>query len=328
MTTSIDDENLARSARVRSANPFGAAALRPTTANRSSWPAARVPARAPVDPYAPGPSSAPALPAPIRSFAPVPTSSLSYNPVISIGIADAASSRWPRHTSEGGDQPGVMYRIDDGPANQRVSETEQLSRRKVLDHWFKKVGSYIGNRIDPNVPNDAAPGSEGTPRLVNVSSCLTSPNATFYRIEWREYKLASFPEGYALFRKPRSLEVRSKGRSDVYLYGSKHVHAFRSPEEFYEHAYWLYTGMNGSCECQYCDVNYEKRGAKKKVRLITWCRLDLMKDYTHEVLYPVDHFPYAIKTELHRSNFHDLVPCIPSYSNVQHQCHWMALFLP
>lgn len=147
-----------------------------------------------------------------------------------------------------------------------MSVGEQIRRRKQVDNWHTKIGSYIGNRIDPNVPEGAVPGSEGTPpsdSLVFLASDMLKANI----LGWREYTLSSFPEGYILVKKYRSFNAKNPNQSDLYLCGSQWVHFFRSPEEFYEHAYWLFTRKEGACGCQYCDETYPMRGGRKKVCL-------------------------------------------------------------
>ncbi|KAF8606796.1 hypothetical protein BDV93DRAFT_542441 [Ceratobasidium sp. AG-I] len=68
-----------------------------------------------------------------------------------------------------------------------------------------------------------------------------------------EYQLDGFPQGYSLYCHCKGGEVGFKKRKDYYLYGSKHVLCFRSPNEFLPHARWLLQGaVPGTCECKYC----------------------------------------------------------------------------
>ena len=97
-----------------------------------------------------------------------------------------------------------------------------------------------------------------------------------HAIEKRQYILRDFPAGYALFEQRRRKAGPSNDR-DAYLYGSTIVNCFRSPEEFFEHAEWLITNMEGPCGCQYCDKDYVARGRRKAVcywSLEPLCRAD------------------------------------------------------
>jgi len=68
--------------------------------------------------------------------------------------------------------------------------------------------------------------------------------------EWIQYRLDGFLPHYALFEKLRGPGILTSGRLDAYLYGW--TKRFRSPDEFFEQAWWLYNAKQGKCKCKYC----------------------------------------------------------------------------
>ncbi|KZT34604.1 hypothetical protein SISSUDRAFT_1122140 [Sistotremastrum suecicum HHB10207 ss-3] len=117
-------------------------------------------------------------------------------------------------------------------------------RHKSSIKWLKKIGHYIAQFfLLPLFPSGVFP-------------------------DHVEYRLKSWPDGYRLYIH-RSGD-RQCPRKDLYLYGSKRVKCFRSPEEFFEHAVWLMKGGEGSgedCECQHCageESLNSMRGRKRK----------------------------------------------------------------
>jgi len=79
--------------------------------------------------------------------------------------------------------------------------------------------------------------------------------------------LNDFPPGYKLFKHTKD------GRIDNYLFGSKHVNVFRSPQEFFLHAWWLMAGadMNSDgspvCMCKYCGPNRHQGDIDREYQL-------------------------------------------------------------
>ncbi|KIJ49613.1 hypothetical protein M422DRAFT_777542 [Sphaerobolus stellatus SS14] len=82
----------------------------------------------------------------------------------------------------------------------------------TLKHWKLKIGQFLARYV------------------------LKRTDA--YRIK---YTLTNLPEGYSLWVHYRGDKYTP--RSDAYLYGSRTVHLFRSPAEFFFHAKWLMQGM-------------------------------------------------------------------------------------
>ncbi|KAJ8095235.1 hypothetical protein PM082_010458 [Marasmius tenuissimus] len=75
-------------------------------------------------------------------------------------------------------------------------------------------------------------------------------------LSWPEgptYVLADWPSGYRFYCHNKG--AKDSPRQDPYLFGSRFVGKFRSPNEFIPHARWLFTDptMNpANCECKYC----------------------------------------------------------------------------
>lgn len=157
ITTSIDQDTLNRAASARDQHPIPRRLL----PQRSNLPSKASGSRGQ---FYPGPADA--LPNPNRAFVPAPEDSLKHGLVINIECTDASSSNWPEFTSIEGNTPAVFYRIDDEAANELVSKPERISRTKQVERWKTKIGSYIGNKLDPDVPKDAVPGSQGALRFV------------------------------------------------------------------------------------------------------------------------------------------------------------------
>lgn len=92
--------------------------------------------------------------------------------------------------------------------------------------------------------------------------------------------LQGLPTGYALYVHKKG--HRHSPRRDYYLYGSRHVPVFSSPEEFAPHLVWLLSGQptdDGAmraCQCKYCgnvrsqrEINVRRRGARlARTRLV------------------------------------------------------------
>lgn len=101
---------------------------------------------------------------------------------------------------------------------------------KTSLHWLHKVGHYI------------------------AKSFLHLPNADLVA-----YRMKSWPDHYRLYE--HRTGDRHRPRRDCYLYGSRRVRCFRSPEEFYEHAFWIMNGGDNAkeeCKCKYCSKRKRK----------------------------------------------------------------------
>jgi len=141
---------------------------------------------------------------------------------------DASEENWPKgyilDVPSSTTRPFV--RLDHkevGESDPRVPPREWERREKKTEEWLIAVGSHIGNR--------RTGATEGSP-------------------EWIQYRLDGFPPHYALFEQSRRRGIVTSGQRDTYLCGW--TKRFRSPHEFFEHAWWLYNAKQGKCKCKYC----------------------------------------------------------------------------
>ncbi|KZT34611.1 hypothetical protein SISSUDRAFT_266950 [Sistotremastrum suecicum HHB10207 ss-3] len=107
---------------------------------------------------------------------------------------------------------------------------------KTSLHWLHKVGHHI------------------------AKSFLHLPNADLVA-----YRMKSWPDHYRLYE--HRTGDRHRPRRDCYLYGSRRVWCFRSPEEFYEHAFWIMNGGDNAkeeCKCKYCS-KWKRKGRRNTV---------------------------------------------------------------
>lgn len=138
------------------------------------------------------------------------------------------------------------------------------------DEMSTDAGPYQVPRIftgdEPTQINEYVPADVAvTKRWLNKLGMIAVWDVVYgaYRDAGRDWDpnatvlLQRFPRGYALY-------IHRKGhkddpRKDYYLYGSRHVKTFRSPEEFAPHLTWILSGQpmnaNGKrdCICKYCD---------------------------------------------------------------------------
>lgn len=122
-----------------------------------------------------------------------------------------------------------------------VNYYDTADRHKIR-HWKRKLGWFVVEHV---LQPDFHRGTGQT---------LPEPDYAM---------LYDFPKNYKLY-------VHRKGhrhdpREDAYLYGSRYVHVFRSPEEFAPHLKWLMDGSplkpsgDPNCKCKYCDPTRKQR---------------------------------------------------------------------
>lgn len=121
----------------------------------------------------------------------------------------------------------------------------QVAEDKGMKLWKEKLGAYAAHHIVR--PAVVAEGRQWT---ADAKSAV----------------LLAFPEGYQLFTRTRG----DRSTKDRYLYGSRNVNVFRSPEEFALHLGWLMTGRSAGahgrpgCRCCHCDPSVKQREIRQR----------------------------------------------------------------
>ncbi|KAF8605719.1 hypothetical protein BDV93DRAFT_521532 [Ceratobasidium sp. AG-I] len=144
--------------------------------------------------------------------------------------------------------------------------------------WPTSDGSHYPQRPS-NFQYNANPDDNG---FVDYSAALSPSDPHYERWcvhvgKWaaktlglprgKTYCLDGFPEGYTLYCHYKT-ETKDDERTDYYLYGSKGVARFRSPNEFAPHALWLLTRAEpGTCKCIYCRKGYTQTEVDKELGL-------------------------------------------------------------
>jgi len=124
----------------------------------------------------------------------------------------------------------------------------QIADDKAIQEWKQELGEFVAEHVVK--PAVLARGQKWTSQIMKST-------------------LVSFPEDYQLF-------VHLKGdrhapRKDYYLFGSKHVSRFRSPNEFKLHLLWLMEGQAKTssgkrcCKCVWCDPDAKQSDINRRI---------------------------------------------------------------
>jgi len=201
---------------------------------------------------------------------PDPRSSLAR----SSSVAGTVSSRWSSCVPSASHHAGYSYAgehytvagnvitilASDGVPNRRP--TAQPLIREVKEN--KKI-----NYFQPLEANDEA-AIEWRTKIAKLLARVALNRKRY--VDESLWRLAKLPQNYTLYVQKNGFASNERNaRTDYYLYGSKHVKAFRSPAEFAFHGKWLMDGeplkANGrpDCECCYCS-NRPQKAITKELR--------------------------------------------------------------